>query len=51
MVNDGAVGLGYRAVGNKRRVPSVCSLQLIAACILALRCFGNRVEDFGVPGI
>jgi hypothetical protein len=22
-----------------------------AACILALTCYGNRVEDFGVPGI
>jgi hypothetical protein len=27
-----------------RRVP-------IAACILAFTCYGNRVEDFGVPGI
>jgi hypothetical protein len=51
MVDDGAVRLGYRAVGNQRRMPSVCSLQLIAACILVLRCFGNRVGDFGVPGI
>ncbi len=51
MVNDGAVWFGYRAVGNKRPVPSVWSLQLIAACILASRCFGNRVEEFGVPGI
>ena len=25
--------------------------QQIAACILALTCYGNRVGDFGVPGI
>jgi hypothetical protein len=26
------------------------AVQQIAACILALTCYGNRVEDFGVPG-
>jgi len=27
------------------------AVQQIAACIFALTCYGNRVEDFGVPGI
>jgi hypothetical protein len=42
-------GTEWSATGGPCR--SSEAVQQIAACILALTCYGNQVEDFGVSGI